>query len=124
MISKLKFSSEYFNPVDTLTCGQVFRFKPFKKGFLVFSLNKACYIYKEDNFTYLESEDISYFQNYFNLSLDYSIIVNKVLSYNDDFLTKIANLGKGIRILKQNLIETCISFIISQNNNIKRKNQN
>ncbi len=116
----IKFKSEYFNPADTLFCGQVFRFKPFKKGFLVISKNKACYIYEELGYTYIESEDKSYFYNYFDLDKDYFLINCEILKYNDEFLTKIARLGKGIRILNQDLLETAISFIISQNNNVKR----
>jgi Cof subfamily protein (haloacid dehalogenase superfamily) len=38
----------------------------------------------------------------------------------DDFLTGAAQMGRGIRILRQNLWEMIISFIISQRNNIPR----
>lgn len=38
----------------------------------------------------------------------------------NDYETKVLNNGKGIRILRQPLEETILSFIVSQNNNIKR----
>ena len=43
------FSNEYFNIKDTLDSGQIFRYKPFKDGFLVFSVDKVCYVYEKDN---------------------------------------------------------------------------
>ena len=116
----IKIESLFFSAKDTLECGQVFRFKPYKKGYLVISLDKACYIYEKDNYTYIETEDKNYFENYFDLGNDYSKIYDRIFSFNDSFINKALNLGKGIRILRQNVIETAFSFIISQNNNIKR----
>ena len=119
-IETIKIKSEFFNPKDTLTCGQVFRYKPFKNGYLVFSLDKCCYLYEKEGFTFVESNEIDYFENYFDLKRDYSLIFDRVKSYNNSFLEKAAGLGKGIRIIKQNACETAFSFIISQNNNIGR----
>lgn len=116
----LKIESKFFNPKDTLECGQVFRYKPFLDGYLVFSVDKCCYLYEKGGYTYIESEDVNYFENYFDLTTDYQEIYDKVKSYNVEFLTNALEYGKGIRILKQDLVETAFSFIISQNNNIKR----
>jgi N-glycosylase/DNA lyase len=68
----------------------------------------------------IETEDKDYFYNFFDLSTDYSKIYNQALSYGNKTLKDSANLGKGIRILKQDSFETLFSFIISQNNNIPR----
>lgn len=57
--------------------------------------------------------------NYFDLGTDYKGIVQRIDS-RDKFLTSAAEYGKGIRILNQDVWETIISFIISQNNNIPR----
>lgn len=57
--------------------------------------------------------------NYLDLGRDYGEIKEK-LSENDEILMKAAEYGCGIRILNQDLWETIISFIISQNNNIPR----
>ena len=112
--------SEYFNPKDTLFCGQVFRFKQYKKGYLLISTDKICYIYSESGNTYIETEYKDYFYNYFDLDRDYSKIYGFALKENIDILSKSATLGKGIRILNQNPVETLFSFIVSQNNNIPR----
>ena len=117
-----QYSSEYFDAKSTLECGQVFRFSPYKKGYLVISQNKACYLYTENETTILECDvlDLEYFEKYFDISTDYSLIVKSLLQKEVGILTESVNEGKGIRILKQNLQEVIISFIISQNNNITK----
>jgi N-glycosylase/DNA lyase len=119
-MEKIIYPKEYFNIYDTLSCGQIFRFYPFKDGYLVISKNLACYIVYEGDNTIIYSENSKYFRNYFDLETDYFKIVEKAKSYNIDYLTKAAEYGKGIRILKQDSYEMFISFIISQNNNISR----
>ncbi len=116
----IKFSKKFFNIEDTLFCGQVFRFYPFKRGYVVLSKNKACYLYYEGDFVVLDSTDDDYFYNYFDLALCYEKIYEKAKSFKVDFLTKATENGKGIRILKQDIYEVIFSFIISQNNNIPR----
>ena len=116
----LVFDAEYFNIEDTLRCGQTFRFFPYKKGYIVISLDKVCYAYNENGKAYIETDFPNYFYNYFDLGVDYSKIVNSALSYNISVLTKAVTLGKGIRILRQDSVETLYHFIISQNNNIPR----
>ena len=56
--------------------------------------------------------------DYFDLSRDYGEII-KILSENET-LKKACEYSFGIRILNQEPFETLCSFIISQNNNIKR----
>ena len=121
-IAIIKFESQYFSVKDTLECGQVFRFLPYKKGFKVYSADKCCYCYNEGDFAYIECkiEDREYFYNYFDLDRDYSLIYNGAISEKVEILTLSAKLGKGIRILNQDLTETLFSFIVSQNNNIPR----
>ncbi len=121
-MKKIIFPSEYFNIKDTLECGQVFRFRPFEKGFLVFSLDKCAYCYQENDNTVIECKDNdeSYFYNYFDLNRDYSSIYSDALNKGVDILISSAKKGKGIRILNQDPVETLFSFIISQNNNIPR----
>lgn len=119
-MEKIVFSSEYFSPIDTLTCGQIFRFKEYKNGYLVFSNDKICYIYIDGDSAVIETEDKDYFYNFFDLSTDYSEIYRRAINYGNNTLTISANLGKGVRILRQNAFEIIFSFLISQNNNIKR----
>ena len=56
---------------------------------------------------------------YFDLATNYSIYKEK-LSKIDKFMSESIKFGEGIRILRQDLWETIISFIISANNNIPR----
>ena len=56
---------------------------------------------------------------YLDLDRDYGAIKNK-LSESDNVMAKAIQGGSGIRILRQELWETMVSFIISQNNNIPR----
>ena len=117
-----KLNSEFFNIKDTLECGQIFRYKPHENGYLVFSRDKCAYAYQDSDFTIImvNDEDYAYFYNYFDLDKDYSKIYQSALDTKVDILTKSASVGKGIRLLNQDLLETAFSFIISQNNNIPR----
>lgn len=56
---------------------------------------------------------------YLDLGRDYSII-KRQLSEKDPIMKKAIQAGNGIRILRQDLWETMVSFILSQNNNIPR----
>lgn len=117
---EISYPSTYFSVKATLECGQLFRFKLCRAGYMVFSADKACYIYERDKSTFILSDDPDYFYNYFDLARDYSEIYKKALSYNIPSLNKAADFGRGIRILNQNAEEAIYSFIISQNNRIPR----
>ena len=66
-----------------------------------------------------EEEYNKIWRPYLDLDRDYGAI-KKTLSQNDDIMKSACEYGYGIRILKQDLWETIVSFIISQNNNIPR----
>ncbi len=63
--------------------------------------------------------DEDFWRDYFDLGTDYSA-VKSALTANEPAIAKAADYGYGIRILRQDLFETLISFIVSQNNNIPR----
>ena len=67
-----------------------------------------------------ENEWNSLWKNYFDLNTNYDEVENIIMESNDDFLKAAYQFGSGIRILRQDLWEVIISFIISQNNNIPR----
>ena len=122
-LKTISFSTEYFNVTDTLECGQIFRyFKICENGYLVISKNKPCIIKQENNQVLItvNSDDEQYFCNYFDLLTDYNGIYTRATASNYEILVKSAQLGKGVRILKQDSEEMLISFLISQNNNIPR----
>lgn len=58
-------------------------------------------------------------KSYFDLERDYQECIDRI-DKKDLYLTRAAYLGGGIRILKQDLWEMIVSFLISQQNNIKR----
>ncbi len=107
-----------FNIKHILECGQVFRFKKLDYGYVVYSLNHKANIYCQKSETIIECDDVKYFINYFDLDENYAKI--KLELSTDSHLTEPIKYGYGIRILKQDPIETIISFIISANNNIPR----
>lgn len=69
-----------------------------------------------DNITLDEFED--YFKVYFDLELDYAK-VNSVLK-EDKVLDKLIPSNNGLRLIKQDFLESFVSAYISQNNNIQR----
>lgn len=111
-------TSSDFNAKQTLECGQVFRFKQTAFGYEVYSLNhKATLICQKDG-TKIVCDDVKYFINYFDLLTDYAKIKQEL--NGNAFVKNAISFGEGIRILRQDPIETIISFLISQNNNIPR----
>ncbi len=107
-----------FNIEQTLECGQVFRFKKTGLGYEVYTLNHKATIICQKDGTKIICDDVNYFINYFDLLTDYAKI--KCELSKNSFVKEAIKFGEGIRILKQDALETIISFIISQNNNIPR----
>ena len=66
-----------------------------------------------------QEEFDSIWKDYFDLAEDYGRLIASI-DPEDDYLCRAAAFGSGIRILRQELWEMIVSFIISQQNNIKR----
>ena len=113
-----------FNPKHIFDCGQCLRWNEQPDGSYtgVFG-NNVLNVKQENNqiiFSGICDGDIEEIcKDYFDLNTDYNQIKDK-LSKIDDNLKQGIEYGEGIRILKQDLWETIISFIISANNNIPR----
>ena len=113
-----------FEPKHIFECGQCFRWNENEDGSYtgIFG-NNILNVKKEDNKIIFkgicEENIIKTCTNYFNLDTNYEKIKEE-LSNIDEYLKTSITYGNGIRILKQNLWETIISFIISANNNIPR----
>ena len=127
MINKIK-TNEYicvskkdFNLVQTLECGQVFSYSKQKDCFVVQSSDKICFITESENEYLIKTTTTDYFINYFDLNTDYSSIKQRLLK--KPVMKNAVDFGCGIRILRQDVFETIISFIVSANNNIKRITQ-
>ncbi len=107
-----------FNINQILDCGQIFRYFINSNMAEVVSKNNYALITTFEDRVEIESENLQYFERFFDLNRDYNKIKNQLK--NDKFLSPCINYGYGIRILNQDLFEMLISFIISANNNIKR----
>ena len=105
---------------QTLFCGQCFRFKEIDNNtFEGIAENRYVRLTQLKDGIEIESEekDLPFWKSYFDLELDYGRLIER---FSLDETLKRACEGRKIRVLKQAPFETLISFIISQNNNIKR----
>ena len=104
--------------------GQCFRWQQIEdNSYIIPAFGKELTISQDGNTFILscdENEWDSLWRNYFDLDTDYNEVENIIMNTNDDFLKAAYEFGSGIRILRQDLWEVIISFIISQNNNIPR----
>ena len=116
-MQKIRFEKG-FDPKATLECGQVFRYKKTDGGYEVIATDKRCEILSDDEGFFMLTDSERFFKNYFDFDRNYDTIINNIKA--NDKLAKMADFGKGIRILNQDPIETVFSFIISANNNILR----
>lgn len=112
------FGKEDFDIKEILECGQVFSYKDMGDCYIVFSADKKAKVTETSLGYIIKTNAPDYFENYFDLKTDYGKIKETLSKF--PILKKTIDFGKGIRILKQNLFETLISFIVSANNNIKR----
>lgn len=120
-IEKLKDKiviNEKFDIKSTLECGQIFSFfEKDKNKFVVISTNKVAEIEYSEDKCVINTEDVDYFYNFFDLQTDYEKIKKDIVLLCPKFNEFIK---RDLRILKQDPKQTIISFIVSANNNIKR----
>lgn len=117
-------NAKSFEPVHIFECGQCFRWNKEDDGSYTGVIkNSVINVKKIGNdveFTGVCNGIIKEIcEEYFNLQTNYEGIKEK-LSNIDVYLKNSIEYGNGIRILKQDLWETLLSFIISANNNIPR----
>ena len=112
-----------FNLQQILDCGQFFRYEEISpQTFLIYTGDRQFKLSQQGDKLFVYNaveEDAKFLYDFFDLERDYGKI-KAFISKDDPVMAKACELGYGIRILKQNVFETLISFIISQNNNIKR----
>lgn len=118
---------ENFYLESILECGQCFRWdKNEFNDYTGIVGNKAVRITQRGEtavfFNCTRQDFLDFWSGYFDMETNYGEIIER-LSENDDVMKKAAMFAPGIRILRQPLFETLITFIISANNsipNIKR----
>ncbi len=114
---------ECFDLDLTLDCGQAFRWKKNEDGsYTGVAKNHPLTLKKEGDTLILKNTDKNIFdtfwKNYFDLDRDYKKICDKLKE--DKLLSSTIDEYYGIRILNQDSWEALCSFVISQQNNIKR----
>ena len=117
-----------FNLKQICDSGQCFRMKELptddetEKEFEIIAGDKYVRARQEGYVTEMSCtpfEFQEFWAEYFDLETDYEAFIDSV-DENDEYLKKAAEYGNGIRILKQDLWEMIVTFLISQQNNIKR----
>ncbi|MBR4949844.1 MAG: DNA glycosylase [Clostridia bacterium] len=115
-------NAPWFDIEKTFDCGQCFRWEKDGDAFFGIVKNKVIKAVQSDNkisFYGISKKDYEdFFCHYLDMERDY-IEINKNFM-NDKILPEAMNYSQGIRLLNQEVFETIISFIISQNNNIPR----
>lgn len=111
-------SARDFNINQTLQCGQLFRYRILDNSAEVYTLDKKAVLHQSGDNIIIENEDKAYFENYFDLQCDYGEVKRQLQPL--PLMKSAIRYGYGIRILRQDIVETIISFIISANNNIPR----
>ena len=118
-------NTDSFKLCDIFDCGQCFRFNRLENGdYIGTAFEKTIRISQNEDTVVLHNTTAEDFENvwyhFFDLDRDYSKIKQSLLKADDDVIRSAIEYGSGIRILKQDLWETIISFIISASNNIPR----
>lgn len=113
-----------FDLPRTLDCGQAFRWEEKENGvWHGVAFGKYLSLEKMTDGTIIlynttEEDFNNIWCDYFDLNRDYGEIITAISS--NKILKTASEYGSGIRVLNQEPWETLCSFIISQNNNIKR----
>lgn len=112
---------KHFDLKQTFMCGQCFRWSENESGaYIGVAQGHYAEVSKKDDTVYVLSdfEDREFWEKYLGLDEDYDLI--KASFMKDNILGVCMEYGSGIRIMKQEIWETIVSFIISANNNISR----
>lgn len=119
----ITIENKNFNMDQICNSGQCFRMN--RAGtyrYEVIAGNHYLELEQEENtckFNCSQQEFKDIWSPYFDLERNYGAYIESIDSA-DEYLTTVAAFGSGIRILKQDLWEMIVSFLISQQNNITR----
>lgn len=114
---------ENFSLAQICRSGQCFRMEETEDDlFTIYAGDRCIKIWqngKSCRFYCGEEEYDEFWKDYFDLDNDYSVYMAQA-NPNDAYLNRAIAFGSGMRILKQDLWEMIVSFLISQQNNIVR----
>ena len=117
-------STEELDLDKTLRCGQAFRWNKTQRDYWYGTIGKKLVILKQGRFidgeygiaTNLDIDDTKELIYYLDLDTDYTSEISKLNL--DDYAKKAYEYGKGIHILRQDLFETMVTFLMSQCNSM------
>ena len=131
MVFSKSLTAEEFNPEIIMNSGQVFRMRKETAGadgmpdtYSACSGDNDVYFYlnkEKDTWDFTcEESQWDFWYSYFDFGTDYTSYNKLIRLSNDKFLKDSLKDAFGMRILKQDLWEVFISYVISQNNNIPK----
>ena len=119
----VKRTIENFSMAQICDSGECFRMTPIDEStYSVIASGRYLEVEQHGTeciFSCDEAEFEEFWKIYFDLDVDYISYI-ETIDPNDIYLANAAAFGSGIRILRQNLWEMIVSFLISQQNNIVR----
>ncbi|MCM1064551.1 MAG: 8-oxoguanine DNA glycosylase [Eubacterium sp.] len=119
----IRRKTENFSLEQICRSGQCFRMEERSDGRYRVVAGKRCLELEQQGEEVLfyceEAEFRDFWEDYFDLKGDYADYISRI-DPDDAYLKNAAEFGGGIRILKQDLWEMTVSFLISQQNNIAR----
>ncbi len=115
----------HLKPDQIAESGQCFRWKKQGEGiYEIPAFGRVLVMHDrgegEFEFSCDEAEWLEIWKNYFDMDTDYDRIGELIRESGDEYLKAAYQYGEGIRILRQDVWEMIITFLISQNNNIPR----
>lgn len=124
MIVKFRLKDEDFNINKILESGQNSKYKKNSDIYKIILNNKEILITTKNEITSFNIDTDffnKYLYTYFDMNTNYKEIRYNINKYFPE-LELYTEFGKGLRFINQPFIEAATTFIISQNNNIKRIN--
>ena len=118
----IKITTSECNLTQIYDSGQCFRMKPAGEDWYEIIARDRYLRIRQDNELLIfdcSEEAYTFWYDYFDLGTDYGSFLARI-NPNDKYLNRAAEAGRGVRLLRQDLWETIVSFLISQQNNIKR----
>ncbi|MBP3635060.1 MAG: DNA-3-methyladenine glycosylase 2 family protein [Bacilli bacterium] len=120
----IKIKNTDINLKDTITCGQIFRFKEEDdNSYTVILSDRVVNIKQDKNNLIVKSNKEDDLENvirkYLDLDRDYNELNKKIIEY-DNTLGDIISVCNGLKMINQPKFECIISYIISQNNRVSQ----
>lgn len=119
-----ELTNDFMDLEQIARSGQCFRWKKITDNtYSVVAYGRYLKITQDGNkfrFSCDEDEFKNIWYDYFDMDTDYARIGKLITESDDEYLKEAYSASKGVRILKQDIWEMIVTFLISQNNNIPR----